>query len=53
MGNVVMLAKFLVLPLGLGDFVARKNSHQDTKTQSLTKKKNNKILNLTTLPYGK
>ena len=32
MGNVVKLAKFLVLPLGLGDFVARKNSHQDTKT---------------------
>jgi len=37
MGNVVKLTKFLVFPWWPDDFVARKNSHYDTKALRLFK----------------
>jgi len=32
-GNVIMPSKFLCVPLWLGDLVARKKSHEDTRAQ--------------------
>ena len=38
-GNVIKLRNFLGVPLWLGDLVARKNGHEDTRTQGFHKEK--------------